>query len=102
MKRSDIHSQAILELDEAVAYYELERIGLGLELLDEFSSVFLRVRQYPRAFPVFENSLVRYGLVRRFPYVVYFREFENYIWIVAVSHARRRPGYWKKRQPEDR
>jgi len=36
-------------------------------------------------------------LLRRFPYLVVYRQREHAIQIVAVAHGRRRPGYWKAR-----
>jgi hypothetical protein len=33
----------------------------------------------------------------RFPYLVPYREEPSRIFVVAVAHAKRRPGYWKKR-----
>ncbi len=32
-----------------------------------------------------------------FPYSVIFREEANSILILAIAHAKRRPGYWAKR-----
>jgi toxin ParE1/3/4 len=36
-------------------------------------------------------------LLRRFPFFVVYRVRGNNIEIVAVAHARRRPGYWETR-----
>jgi|SRR5579872_2457094 len=36
-------------------------------------------------------------VLRRFPYLVVFRETTSGIEIIAVVHGRRRPGYWRDR-----
>jgi hypothetical protein len=36
-------------------------------------------------------------VLRRFPYLIVFREGMEGIEIVAVAHGRRRPGYWRDR-----
>jgi toxin ParE1/3/4 len=36
-------------------------------------------------------------LLRRFPFFVVYRERGDSVQIVAVAHARRRPGYWRAR-----
>ena len=36
-------------------------------------------------------------LLRRFPFFVVYRFLDERIEIVAVAHARRRPGYWRER-----
>ena len=35
--------------------------------------------------------------MRRFPYLIVYRVTASAIQVVAVAHARRRPGYWKTR-----
>ena len=36
-------------------------------------------------------------LLRGFPCILIYREWEGHIQIVAVAHTSRKPGYWKKR-----
>jgi toxin ParE1/3/4 len=42
-----IHSEARAELEEAVAYYERQRQGLGLELEAEVSQAFRKIQENP-------------------------------------------------------
>jgi toxin ParE1/3/4 len=35
--------------------------------------------------------------MRRFPYVIFFEEFQAHISIYAFAHAKRKPGYWLER-----
>jgi toxin ParE1/3/4 len=41
-------------------------------------------------------GLRRY-LFHRFPYMLVYRETGAVILVIAVAHARRRPGFWKER-----
>jgi toxin ParE1/3/4 len=36
-------------------------------------------------------------VLRRFPFVIFYRELSSLIKIVAVAHGNRAPGYWKER-----
>jgi hypothetical protein len=36
-------------------------------------------------------------LSREFPYSVVYLEQLDCVWIVAVMHAKRKPGYWRER-----
>jgi hypothetical protein len=36
-------------------------------------------------------------VLHHFPYFVVFRELPSKIQIIAVAHAKRRPGYWRGR-----
>jgi hypothetical protein len=43
---------------------------------------------------------LRKCFVRRFSYTIFYLELAEQIWIAAVAHQRRRPGYWRNRMPE--
>jgi toxin ParE1/3/4 len=34
----------------------------------------------------------------RFPYTIHYAEIDDMIWIAAVAHQKRWPGYWSKRK----
>ena len=55
-----------------------------------------RVEEAPRQWPPYLTDTRRY-LLRRFPFFVAFRESEDRVQVLAVAHARRRPGYWPGR-----
>jgi plasmid stabilization system protein ParE len=41
----------------------------------------------------------QYVRIKGFPYYIHFRRVAaNLLFIVAVSHGRRRPGYWRQRE----
>ena len=39
----------------------------------------------------------RKRIVSGFPYNIIYRVWQDYIYLVAVAHHSRRPGYWRKR-----
>ena len=101
MKQIVVHSEAIAELDEAMAYYERHVEGLGLDLLSEIMKASFKIQQNPQLYPVYKNTEFRICLVERFPYTIFYLEFEESIWMAAMAHQKRRPGYWKKRTLEE-
>jgi hypothetical protein len=42
-----IHTEARKELDAAIAYYEVQKVGLGLDLLSEVQKVLGNIQQNP-------------------------------------------------------
>ncbi len=38
--------------------------------------------------------------LHRFPYSVIYEELADHIWVAAVGHHSRQPGYWACRRPE--
>jgi len=91
------HQDAEAEFYAAVAYYEDQRQGLGADLQSEIEHAVHSVQLSPQTFPRHGDQGVQKCVVRRFPYTLFILELYDYIWIVAVAHQKRRPGYWTKR-----
>lgn len=91
------HPDAEEELSDAVEYYDDKANGLGREFALEVYATVLRSAAFPKTWPVLEGR-VRRSLVRRFPYAVLYAESGGGIFVLAVMHQRRKPGYWKNRQ----
>jgi plasmid stabilization system protein ParE len=84
------------ELQEAIAYYEGERPGLGEEFALEVQDAIARILENPLAWTRLSKQ-IHQCQVRRFPYVVIYQIRADLILIVAVKHHRRRPMYWRNR-----
>jgi toxin ParE1/3/4 len=100
MKPLVIDEEAAQELDEAIRYYETRSPGLGVDLAAKVSDAFLRIQRNPGFYPHHKQTRIQKYLVRRFPYTVFYAEFDDHITIVAVAHQKRRPDYWRFRKPE--
>ena len=96
MIRVTILHEAEVELREAVAYYEEKSRGLGLDLEAEIERSIRTIRDFPERWPLREDGSRRY-LTHRFPYLVVYAYMKDRIWIIAIAHCKRRPGYWKDR-----
>lgn len=90
------HPLALEELINTAEYYEAQVELLGENFLDEVERAVADLSESPERWPYFLlNS--RRRLLDRFPYsIVYLIETER-VYILAVMHQRRRPGYWRKR-----
>ncbi len=100
MKTVVFHPEAQEEIRRAAAYYEEQRQYLGRELRLEVQAAVLRLQQNPRSYPVFDRHGTRRLVLHRFPFSLYFLELEASLWIAAMAHHKRRPGYWIGRRPE--
>jgi toxin ParE1/3/4 len=90
------------EVDAALAYYERQRVGLGLELLDELAATRRRLESSPYVGTIdrVRGYDVRRSRLERFPYALVFTELANEFLVLAFAHAKRRPYYWRARLPE--
>ena len=87
---------ARLELDEAVAWYEGRKPGLGLELKEAVDQILTRIVETPARFrPV--RGEVRRALLRRFPYAIHFLPEPHAITVLAVFHTKRDPRHLEGR-----
>jgi plasmid stabilization system protein ParE len=95
------HPDARAELLDAATYYEERADGLGGPFIDEAHRVVdLLVGSPGLGAPVAGQPALRRWRMRRFPYYVIYREQGKQLYVLAVAHERRRPGYWSDRQED--
>ena len=54
------------------------------------------ISRHPEQYQSYEFG-TRRAMLRKFPYLIVFRQGTGGLEIIAVAHARRRPGYWRVR-----
>jgi toxin ParE1/3/4 len=90
------HPDIQAELQIAYDWYDGKLSGLGEELLNELDIAFISVVAKPTIWPVFAKGYRRY-LLKRFPFGIIYKIDKKNIYVVAVMHLSREPGYWKRR-----
>ncbi len=94
--RHVIHPEADAEFAEAVRYYGSIEPALGVRFYREIERLIRNVCKQPNRFLSFHPPAQR-ALTRKFPSAVVYLEQPDRVWILAVMHGKRRPGYWKSR-----
>jgi hypothetical protein len=97
VKELAFHPEALAEFKAEVSYYEELEPGLGTAFADEV----LHIMELARLFPDMglpETGAVRSLVTKRFPFLIYYEVVNDCLWIWAVMHAAREPGYWKSRK----
>jgi plasmid stabilization system protein ParE len=96
MTSGELHDEAKAEVVEAAAYLESQRLGYGDRFIAAFESAREFVIEHPRS-----GHPDRFGLrvcpVQGFSYSIVYALEGDEVFIIAVSHYRRRPGYWRSR-----
>jgi len=85
-----------MEWREAIAFYDRESRTIGSALTEAVAAAIAFVREHPEAGRPDRRALRRWQ-VRRFPYTLFYRDEPQRIYILAVAHHRRKPGYWVHR-----
>lgn len=94
-------AEALAEYEDAVVYYEKREEGLGARLIQEFDEAVAVALAFPDAFAIMEGAPavheLRSVMLRTFPIKLVYTVRDEALLLVAVFHARRRPGYWLER-----
>ncbi len=95
-KHLRIQSQAQHEINEAFEWYFKRNPGAAGAFLTEIGAGMAQIASHPQLYPSYTVN-TRRCVLSGFPYSVVFQEKDDIILVVAVAHAKRRPGYWRGR-----
>jgi hypothetical protein len=96
--KSRFHEAADAEVTEALDYYDGKASGLGDRFLAEIKAATGYIERYPEMAPVIDYD-VRAKTLVHFPYTLMYVQDAQELFIVAVAHQSKRPGYWADRLP---
>ena len=96
--RIEYHPAIEGDLREIKNYYEDRSPGLGSQFVDEFERQLLALAANPERWMVVTAD-IRRCLMRRFPYIIYFRRIDaDRIRVTVVKHQRRHPKFGRDRK----
>ena len=92
----DFHPEARAELEESADWYAERSRVAAQDFLVAVDLVISSIVDDPVRFAKIDE-VHRSCSVSRFPFQIVFRHDESRVVIIAVAHAKRRPGYWRQR-----
>jgi plasmid stabilization system protein ParE len=96
-KKVEFHEEAALEYEAALEWY----LGRSVLAASKFGEALSRgidmIVDAPHRWLKGSHGTRRF-LLQRFPFAIVYRELLTAIQVVAIAHARRKPGYWKQRR----
>jgi plasmid stabilization system protein ParE len=101
VRRVRFHTEAASELESAIDYLS----AIAPALAERFAIEVERALEQIREFPQMGGRTLGAGrrwFVRRFNYELIYREADDCIFVLAVAHERRAPGYWISRDERGR
>jgi len=93
MLKLKFHPDVSVEIRASYCWYQEQAEGLGDDFLNELESEYQAVAEFPQTWPLFVKGFRRH-LLPNFPFSVIYRESGGTIFVVAVMHNKRKPGYW--------
>ncbi|HUE69953.1 MAG TPA: type II toxin-antitoxin system RelE/ParE family toxin [Pirellulaceae bacterium] len=93
-----IIAEAKEDIDQAIAWYEAQRRGLGHDFAQALDKKLDAILAMPGAHPPVGDE-VRVARIKPYPYGIYYEATTDEIVVLAVLHLSRRPGIWRLRSP---
>lgn len=97
----EFHPEAQAELVADVDWYDDRDPAVGSRFVEAIRAAIDSMVEDPAAWPILpgwdREPIVRSRGVSGFPYRVVYFVWDDVLTIVAVAHAKRRPGYWQSR-----
>lgn len=91
--------EAERELELARRWYDEQRHGLGLVFFDAYEDAVRHAREFPGAGAValeFTHTVRKFPF-EGFPFYIVTSVIDDTLVVIAVAHAKRKPGYWVER-----
>ena len=87
------------ELELARRWYDDQRHGLGLVFFDAYEDAVRHALEFPDAGAVVLDSTatLRKFPLEGFPFHIVTSVIHDTLFVIAVAHAKRKPGYWVDR-----
>ena len=85
-----ITAAAKRDIEDAFEWYASQNEYAARALISELDRQFRRIAEAPGQFPMIRQG-VRRALVRRFPFLILFREEGEEMFVIACFHGRRDP-----------
>ena len=86
------------DIANAYAWYESRRPGLGEEFLSCVDACIQAILRTPQMYTLAHENYRR-GLVRRFPYAVFYEYTGDTVTVYCIFHTSRDPRKWRQRLP---
>lgn len=96
MKPPILRPEAAADVEDAWAWYEGQREGLGDEFIETVQAGLDAIRSHPLSSPAIHRDTRRH-LLKRFPYGPFYKLVEGQVIVVACFHAKRSPRVWRSR-----
>ena len=84
------------EVKASYEWYQNQAKGLGEDFLTELETAYQAIVELPNTWPKFQKGFRRF-LLSKFPFSVIYRFNRETVYVVAVMHNSRKPGYWSER-----
>ncbi|MBC7978858.1 MAG: type II toxin-antitoxin system RelE/ParE family toxin [Myxococcales bacterium] len=93
-----LHPEVEAEYADAALYYHDQSAAVGANFVDLVDRTLAGIGESPYQSPTWpDDPRVRKRVLARFPYAVFYAVRADAVLVLAIEHAKRRPGTWLSR-----
>ena len=89
-------TQAVVEYEEALSGYDWHGTGVGNSFANSVRETVEKISDFPNVGSPLSKG-IRKSRVRGFQYCLIYQLMDQKVYVLAVAHDKRLPGYWKSR-----
>lgn len=86
-----IHPKAEQDIINVYDYYEDVQVGLGDRFYSEFTDIFHLLEIYPEIYSFRQFYKARVGIMRSFPYLIFYTMYKDSVYILGVFSSYQSP-----------
>ena len=94
--RVDFHPEATAELEDSADWYAERSEDAACRFLRSVDDALAKIASHPDQYAKVDDRH-RACSLDRFPFQLIYRNDVSRLYVIAIAHAKRRPGYWKMR-----
>ena len=92
----EVSYEAEIDFDKSYEYYYEDNPKIADALFKIINIGFENIKQNPYSYPIAYKDVRKY-VVKRFPFVIYYRTIDSLIQVIAIFHTSRNPEIWNER-----
>ncbi len=93
----ELSNEAENDLDKSYEFYFKDSPKVADKFFRQINLSLERIRKNPQSFPIAHKE-IRKLVLKKFPFVIYYRIFDTVIQIIAIFHTSRNPEIWSERK----
>jgi toxin ParE1/3/4 len=92
----ELSDEAEVDFDKSYEYYYEDNPKVADTFFKRINLGFENVKKNPNSFPIAHKDVRKY-VVKKFPFVIYYRIVDTVIQVIAIFHTSRNPEIWNER-----
>jgi plasmid stabilization system protein ParE len=97
--RIEIHPLATAEMEKSTRWYAKRSVVASLGFVAAVAEGIAKITATPDRYAKIDRQFRGCSLIR-YPFQLVYRFEAERVQVIAIAHAKRRPGYWKRREFE--